>query len=162
MNKKIDPIIKEDATIIWKNFSGNPDKFNPQGGKRLFNLVLTEEEAEVLTEEGWNVKSREPKDGEGDTLYYLPVRVNYSGKKPPKVYMITKKNKEGTLLDEDTIDLLDSEEIRSCDVEISPYPWEVGGKVGISAYLRTMYAVIEENPFAAKYGRYDDDAVPFV
>lgn len=158
--RRIDPIIKEDATIIWKNFSGKPDKFNPQGGKKLFNLVLTEEEAETYAAEGWNVKSREPKDGEGEILYYLPVRVNYNGSRPPKIYMVTDHNK--ALLDEDTVELLDTEEIESCDVEISPYPWDVGGKTGISAYLKTMFAVIAENPFMAKYGKYDDDAVPVV
>ena len=55
----------ENAVIIWTNFEGRATKFNPNGGKRTFALVLTEEVAEMLREEGWNVKTREGRD-EGD------------------------------------------------------------------------------------------------
>lgn len=156
MNKqKVENIVQEDAIIIWKNFSGKPDKFSPQGGKRTFNLVLSADQAEQLVEEGWNVKSREPKDGDGDILYYLPVRVNYGGR-PPKIYLVT--NKQKTLLDEDTVGSLDYAEIEKVDLVISPYPWDMGGKSGITAYVKTMYVTIAQDEFADKYGDYDDDA----
>ncbi|MBP5594215.1 MAG: hypothetical protein J6Y02_02445 [Pseudobutyrivibrio sp.] len=154
MNNRIDNITQEDALIIWKNFSGLPDKFSPQGGKKTFSLVLSEEDAKKYFDIGWNVKAREPKDGDGETLYYLPVKVSYAVK-PPKVVMVTRKNK--TDLDEDTIGLLDSKDIERADVCVTPYEWEVGGKHGITAYLKTLYAVIAEDEFAEKYGDYDDE-----
>ena len=52
----------ERAAMIYKNFSGKPTKVNPAGGKRTFSLVLNEEYAERLFDQGWNVKVKEVRD----------------------------------------------------------------------------------------------------
>lgn len=164
MSNRIENIVVDGAKIIWRNFAGKPDKYNPAGGKRQFNLVISPDDVDDLVDEGWNIKSREPKDGEGDTLYYLPVNVRYDGARPPKIYLITERKKKKTMLDEDTVASLDYAEIINCDLVVSPYNWKMGNRTGVTAYLQSMYVTIKEDEFADKYGDYSEDEpeeVPF-
>lgn len=163
MSERIENIVKEDAQIIWRNFAGNPDKFNPNGGKRTFSLVLTQDEAESLLDEGWNVKERVNKEDETDVLYTLQCRANYDGSRPPKIYLVTvaKGKKHKSLLDEDTVKVLDYAEIERVDVVISPYKWTMGNKSGISAYVKTMYVTIARDELEDLYEDDEEEEIPF-
>lgn len=141
-------LIMENAKIRFRNFSGRPDEFTREGD-RSFALVIDDEDlVNKLKEDGWNVRMRMPKNDGEDPWYYLKVKVNFGGF-PPKIIEVTSRNRVS--LNEETVGILDSAELKSVDVEISPYHWEIGGRSGITAYLKTMYATIEEDPFAAKY-----------
>lgn len=141
-------LIMENAKIRFRNFSGRPDEFTREGD-RSFALVIDDEDlANKLKEDGWNVRMRMPKNDGEDPWYYLKVKVNFGGF-PPKIIEVTSRNRVS--LNEETVGILDTAELKSVDVEISPYHWEIGGRSGITAYLKTMYATIEEDPFAAKY-----------
>lgn len=141
-------LIMENAKIRFRNFAGRPDEYTREGD-RSFALVIEDEElANKLREDGWNVKMRLPKEEGAEPWYYLKVKVNFDGI-PPKIVEVTSRNR--VALNEDTVGILDTAELKSVDVEVSPYHWEIGGRRGITAYLKTMYATIEEDPFAAKY-----------
>lgn len=141
-------LIMENAKIRFRNFAGRPDEYTREGD-RSFALVIEDEDlANKLREDGWNVKMRLPKEEGDEPWYYLKVKVNFNGVSP-KVVEVTSRNR--VALNEGTVGILDTAELKSVDVEVSPYHWEVGGRSGITAYLKTMYATIEEDPFAAKY-----------
>lgn len=146
----------ENARVRFKNFSGKEGKYNP-AGRRNFCVLLDEEDAQSLFEEGWNVKYLQPKDKNGDDPQaYLPVAVSYANI-PPKVYLVTSKQK--TLLDEETIGMLDWGEFESFDLVIRPYNYDVNGKTGVKAYLKTLYANLVEDEFADKYEDVPDSAI---
>lgn len=157
MNKRIDNIVVENARLIFKNFAGEESKFN-RAGNRNFCVILDGDSAEDLRQMGWNVKALRPREDEDEPTYYLQVTVAF-GNFPPKVIMISGKTK--TVLDEESISTLDYAEIANVDLIIRPYHWEVNGKEGIKAYLKTMYVTIEQDVFAGKYDCLDDEDLPF-
>lgn len=142
----------EGANIIWKNFSGERDRFNP--GKRGFSVAIDDAVmADELKQEGWNVKERPLQEGAdpSEQEWTLPVKLNMN--RYTQVWLIVGNHK--SLLNEDTVAQLDVVDITDCDLSIRPYEWEMSGRTGITAYVDSMYVTIRENKFAEKYADLD-------
>lgn len=157
-----------DGAQIWaRNFSGKEGKFNP-AGNRNFNLWLDPKLAVDLKRDGWNVKEYAPKsDPDAEPRPFIKVSVSYAYI-PPKIYRVGANNKRVSL-DEESVGNLDWEEIKNVRLVVRPYNWEVNGKKGIKAYVKTMYVEIEEDPFEKKYAdadssfpSADDEELPFI
>lgn len=149
--KRMDDLVIEGARLIFRNFSGKGDTYNREGD-RNFNVIIEDElVAQKLSEDGWNIKIRPPREEGDEALYRLPVKVNYNSDFPPKIWLVTRN--ANNLLDEETVGNLDYAEIKNVDLIITPYFWEVNGKSGVKAYLKTMYVTLEEDVFAEKYAR---------
>lgn len=147
-------IVIEGARIGFRNFSGEAGKYNREGD-RNFVVFLDTEMATELESDGWNIKWLQPRDPQDEEQGYLPVSVSFENY-PAKVVLVTSNGK--TMLNDDTVNILDWAEINHVDLSIRPYNWEVGEKTGVKAYVKTMYVVIEEDEFENRYLDVPDSA----
>lgn len=159
MTRVTENLVIEDAEILFRNFSGAASQYNNAGKRNFCVIIPTEELAEKLTRDGWNVKYLQPKNEGDEPRPYIQVNVSYNGR-PPLIKTITSNGQ--TQLGEDTVSMLDWADISKVDLIISPYNWELNGKSGVKGYVRSMYVTIEEDVFAARYSAPSpEDSVPF-
>ena len=142
----------ENAKIIFMNFAGKESKYNRAGNRNFCVIIEDPELAQRLNEEGWNVKILAPRDESEEVRHYIQVAVSFKFR-PPKIISITGRHQ--VVLEEDTIESLDYQDILNVDLEIRPYEWEASGNTGIKGYLKTMYVTIDEDSFASKYADYE-------
>ena len=143
----------DDARIVYRNFSGAPSKFNREGNRNFAVVIETQEQADALIAEGWNVKIKAPRDEGEDPFIYLPVKIKFNDR-GPSVYL--RSGKAMRKLSEETVDILDNVDILSVSMDLRPYDWEVTGKTGRTAYLQSINVTQEVDRFADIYAEVND------
>ena len=141
MERSYEPVIIRDAHIFKTNFAGKEiPPYNPAGRRNFLVSIPDMKVAEDMAKDGWNIKF--PKDPDEGKDPFLSVAVNFSIR-PPKI--IIESSKGRTIIDEESVDMLDWAEITHVDLSINPRYWDDNGKQKIKAYLRTMRIVIFED-----------------
>ena len=160
-------VIIRGATLIYKNFAGEPGDYN-SAGDRNFCVIIDRELADQLSAAGWNVKVSKPHpdDPDYEPFCYIKVKVSYRDRKtnmlkkyPPELYMINSKGK--FLLNEDTVKVLDKKRIINADLCVSPWEWtdRKDGSKKIQGYVKELYATVEESELEREYASYDGPEV---
>ena len=137
----------DDARIIYRNFAGRGDKYNREGDRNLAVVIPDEEMANELTDRGWNIKIKPPREDGDPPFMFLPVKVKFNDR-GPNVYLKTGSNQNR--LDEESIGLIDNIDIVGVDLDVRPYDWEVNGKEGRTAYLQSMRVIQDIDRFAER------------
>ena len=141
----------DEARIIYRNFAGAPSKFNREGDRNFAVVIEDQDIAEVLTEKGWNVKIKPPREEGDEPFMFLPVKVKFNDR-GPKVYLQNSLGgRNRVTLDEDTVSILDNVDITNVDLDIRPYDWDVQGKTGRTAYLQSICVTQEVDRFLDRY-----------
>lgn len=143
----------DDARIAFRNFSGSEGKFNP-AGNRNFCVFLPDDIANKMESEGWNVRWLNAREDEPPQAI-ISVKVNF-GNYPPNIVLVS--DGKMSRLNEDNVNVLDFAELDRVDLIIRGYSWEVSGKKGVKAYLKTGYFVLAIDPLAKKYAEVLDSA----
>jgi hypothetical protein len=136
----------DNAKIAFKNFSGEERKFNP-AGNRNFAVFLPDDIARQMEGDGWNVRWLNARPDE-DPQAMISVKMNF-GNYPPNINLVS--DGKMTRLDENTVSVLDFAELEQVDLILRGYTWNVSGKSGVKAYLKTGYFVLVVNELDKKY-----------
>jgi hypothetical protein len=144
----MDNITLMDVRIVFRNFSGKESQFN-RAGSRNFCVLLDEDTANHMVENGWHVKSLASREEGEEDQPYIKVSVGYKVR-PPKIVLISSKGRAD--IPESLVEMLDWIDVKTADLIITPYAWELkSGASGVSAYLKTLYITIEESALDLKY-----------
>lgn len=135
----------DDARIIYRNFTGRGDKYNREGDRNFAVVIPDEDMANELTDRGWNVKIKPPREDGDAPFMFLPIKVKFNDR-CPNVYLKTGNNQHR--LDEESVGLIDNIDIIGVDLDVRPYDWEVNGKEGRTAYLQSMRVIQDADRFA--------------
>ena len=141
--------------LIFRNFEGAAGKFN-NAGDRNFCLIIDDELAAELQAKGFSIKRTKARD-DFDSVPYIKIKVGFTLKDgtdnpyPPKIYKIDSTGMKA--LDKTNVKLLDGARISKADLIFSGYQYEdrETGEIRYSAYLRNLYAEIEENALEREY-----------
>ena len=141
----------DNARIIYRNFAGAPSKFNREGDRNFAVVIEDQDIAEALTEKGWNVKIKPPREEGDEPFMFLPVKVKFNDRGPRVYLQNSLGGRNRVTLDEDTVGILDNVDIINVDLDIRPYDWDVQGKTGRTAYLQSICVTQEVDRFLDRY-----------
>ncbi len=141
----------DNARIIYRNFAGAPSKFNREGDRNFAVIIEDQDIADALTEQGWNVKIKAPREEGDDPFMFLPVKVKFNDRGPRVYLQNSLGGRNRVMLDEDAVGMLDHVDIINVDLDIRPFDWEVQGKTGRTAYLQSICVTQEVDRFLDRY-----------
>lgn len=149
-----DNILFEDAKLMFRNFAGAEKQFN-SAGDRNFLLLLDELQADKMKRLGLNVKYFKQREEDDEPQAYMKVKVNYGKGRPPRIVMVTSAGRQEMGADE--IFALDYLDLKKVDLTINPYNYNIpGGNSGVTAYLKTGFFFIDEDPLELKYANMEE------
>lgn len=137
----------DNAEVVFRNFAGLEKQYN-DAGDRNFCIILSEDLANEMAAEGYNVK-RLPATEHRPERLYVKVTVSFKGR-PPRLVMIGSRGRVD--LDEDTCEMLDFADIRRVDLIIRPYHWgPIRGATGVAAYVQSFFLFVDEDELELRY-----------
>lgn len=165
----------EHNDVIFRNFTGRPSEVSPNGGVRSFAIALKRYDAEfpediaqicdIMAEEGWNIRVSE-KGVRGSHPYTPGASYDYNNNRiwlsvesrfnpyPPDIHIIMQDKGTNVKYDEDMVPAIDELTLHDILIEVSPRKWDDHGTERIKAFLATMWAVAEPNPYEERYKKY--------
>mgnify|MGYP003428549536 FL=1 len=151
--------IFRDTQLAYRNFTGKPGPYNEEG-VRSFSVMLDEELAKDLMDQGLNIKPMKNYDDDGaDQLYHLPVAVSYRIR-PPRIYMVTGDGQRmplrKTLMPEDSLEMMDNLEFSAVHLVVAISNYTVRGSSGKKAYLQSLFGHVAMDPLEEEYATVED------
>ena len=143
----------ENTSLLFRNFRGEASKYNLMGDRTFSVIIPTCATAEKLINDGWNVKTFHSHKTDGKPVYHLNVTVKndpeWASPQLSKIFVCTDEN--DIYINNGDVGFLDYVKIKSVDVVLHPYRWNINGKSGVKAYLKQMIVQFDCNDNCMDY-----------
>ena len=127
----------------------------------VINVLLDEDFAYELKDEGWNVKFPEKQEGDRyERQPYLPVAVRFGKIKDlwPEILVKKTRKSHAVQYDAEMVGNLTKASFESVNLVIRPRRWRDDfGETRIKAFLKSMYAILEGDSFRDAFLNYEED-----
>lgn len=148
--------IKDTRFIFATNFTGAPSQFNPKGEKPNCNIVLDEENAAMLLDAGFRVKTTKPREDGSEYVpeHYINLKCSFGGLADPDIRMVPCPPGEDPRecpqikLTADTVGNIDTARVARVDVSFADYHH----RMGVSGYIRKMIVVVVPDELDLEWG----------
>lgn len=160
----------KNSKVMYKNFSGTITDQNRNGMRSVDIIIDDPEMVEMLANDGWNIGERRTDvhtgqyirkkewddfKGEYSSQFYINLYIGFNGKTPPmikmKMYNDLGELISSTMLNENTVYMLDQLSIIDLDVKVNSHYYDFGGKSGYKGYVSMLIARVKEDPFALEF-----------
>lgn len=144
------PVIRN-VEMIYPNFEGRKGIYN-DSGKRNFKIVLDDDTAKMLKDNGWtSVTYKQSKNDPDVGRWEMKVNVRFD-KFPPRIVLTNSSGHR--FLNEENAGLIDHLKFEKIDIRLSPYNYfdRRTNEPCCSAYLEAFYGTIFEDELDKEYG----------
>ena len=86
-------LLLENVALIFRNFSGKPDRFHLNGCTPNFSILLEQDVAAKLIDEGWRIKQLPSRDLDEAPKYIMKVNIRMDSYNPPMILMVSELGK---------------------------------------------------------------------
>ena len=147
----------EDVKFVYRtNFAGEERPPFDEAGDRYFNAAIPSDEvAQQMAADGWNVKWTKPGKAAADEVVaefvpepYIVVALGFKFR-APQIILI--RDGRPSVITEKNVALLDSTEFETVDVVVRARHWEGPQGSGYKAWLAEFYGTVNLSDMGKKY-----------
>lgn len=150
-----EPIILEDARLLFPNFAGIATEFNKPGDRNSC-VLIGDELAAQLAAIGWNIRIGKSTDPDVVPGKFINFTVKIDSKFPPRLWLIRQGHRPELMSPED-YNILDFARFKSVSLKINQYIWQEKPQ-RVSGYLEEGFFELMPDPLRDRYFAVDGQA----
>jgi hypothetical protein len=150
-----EPIILQDAQLLFPNFSGAPTEYN-KAGDRNACVLIDDALAARLADIGWNIRIGKSSDPDVVPGKFISFTVKTDSKFPPRLWLV-RPGRRPELMAPEEYNILDFARFQSVSLKINQYIWQEKPQK-VSGFLEEGFFELMPDPLHDRYFAVDGHA----
>jgi hypothetical protein len=155
MKPHYEPLVLEDATLLFPNFAGIAKDYNVVGDRNAC-VIVSDELAGQLAAIGWNIRVGKSTDPDVLPGKFISFTVKIDSKFPPRLWLI-RYGRRPELMAPQEYNILDFARFKSVSLKINQYVWQDKPQK-VSGFLEEGFFELMPDPLRDRYFAVDGQA----